>query len=303
MNGPRAPRTLTCDEVRELAGAFVLGALEPADDAAVRSHLASCAEAHEEMDELGGVLPALAEIVPVMEPPAGLKARIMAAAAADLAARETVTPAVLAPVPAVAPAALPVQPPVPAAQAIRAPVPAVPIAFPGSRDRGATETRWGRASKGAWVLRIAAAVAIVALAGWGVLLQGQLNASRNYEQSVAAVLDVAAQPGSLTAILTADGGKGSGLAAVSVAGKVTMAMSDLAPTTGDAVYEAWVIGSDGVPVPLGSFKVGNSGTAIFEGGGLPTVNGIVLALTLEPGPGAKTPTAPVITKGVASSAG
>jgi hypothetical protein len=78
---------LTCDEVRELAGAFVLGALEPAEDAAVRAHLATCDQAHAEIAELGGVLPVLAESVPVVEPSAALKGRIMAAAAADLAGR------------------------------------------------------------------------------------------------------------------------------------------------------------------------------------------------------------------------
>ena len=53
----------------------------------MRAHLATCAEAHDEIAELGGVLPALAESVPVVEPPEGLKARIMAAAAADLEER------------------------------------------------------------------------------------------------------------------------------------------------------------------------------------------------------------------------
>ena len=37
MSGPDAMRELTCDEVREMAGAFVLGALDATDDAAVRS--------------------------------------------------------------------------------------------------------------------------------------------------------------------------------------------------------------------------------------------------------------------------
>jgi anti-sigma-K factor RskA len=80
-------------------------------------------------------------------------------------------------------------------------------------------------------------------------------------------------------------------------------MRDLAPTSGDAVYEAWVIGRDGVPVPLGSFEVGSAGVAYFEGTGLPTVAGIVLALTLESGPGATSPTMPIISKGVASAPG
>ena len=87
MNESDDVRELTCDEVREMAGAFVLGALTPADDAAVRAHLASCDDAHAEIDELGGVLPALAESVPVVEPPDRLKARIMTAAAAMRAMR------------------------------------------------------------------------------------------------------------------------------------------------------------------------------------------------------------------------
>ncbi len=82
-----------------------------------------------------------------------------------------------------------------------------------------------------------------------------------------------------------------------------MAMRDLAPTTGDQVYEAWVIVGDGVPVPLGGFTVGSAGTATFQASGLPTDAGIVLALTLEPGPGATTPTMPIVSAGTATAAG
>ena len=283
-----------------MSGSFVLGALEPAEDAAMRAHLASRADAHEEIAEVGGVLPALAQSVPVVEPPTGLKARIMAAAAVDLerrregevAAADLTGPS--APVPATVPAAAPIA-------TSAAPVPATaPIAFPVASER---EARRNRASAGTWVLRVAAVIAIVALGGWNLVLQGQLNAASDYKQSVAAVLDVAAQPGSLTAVLTADGGTGSGLAAVDAAGNVTMALHDLAPTSGSGVYEAWVIGGDGTPVPLGSFTVGTTGTAAFAASGLPTSSGIVLALTKEPGPGATTPTMPIISKGAATAPG
>jgi anti-sigma-K factor RskA len=283
VSDPRGPGGLTCDEVRELAAAFVLGALDPAEAAAVREHLSGCPEAHEEIAELGGVLPALAVSVPLVEPPSGLKARIMAAAAADLAARGGASTATTVGVPPAAPAA-------PAA---------APVAFPGPAEREARR----RTSAVSWVLRIAAVVAIVTLGASTLVLRNQLDSAQAYEQSVAAVLDVAAQPGSLTAILTADGGTGSGLAAVSASGAVTIAMQDLAPTSGNQVYEAWVIGGDGVPVALGDFTVGSAGTATFEGTGLPTASGIVLALTLEPGPGATTPTMPIISKGVATAAG
>ena len=71
MSDPVRPTELTCDDVREMAGSFVLGALPDAEAAAVRAHLASCADAHAEIAELGSVLPVLDASVPHVEPPAG----------------------------------------------------------------------------------------------------------------------------------------------------------------------------------------------------------------------------------------
>ena len=291
-------RPLSCDDVRELAGAYVLGALEAAEEAAVRAHLAGDhAAEHPEMAELGSVIPAFFEMVPVVEPPEGLKARIMAAAAADLAARggaagetpPTETPAADAGAPTVE------APPTPPA-ADRA-VPA-PTAFPSPEERARRRT-----SRGEWILRIAAVLAIAVLGGWNLLLQGQLSSSQAYEQNVAAVLDVAGQPGALTAVLTPDGDTGSGFAAVNTDGDLALAMRNLAPTTGSTVYEAWVIGADGVPVPIGEFQVGSSGVGFLQTSGLPAAEGILLALTREPGPDATTPTMPIISKGVATTPG
>jgi anti-sigma-K factor RskA len=286
MSGPDAIRNLSCDEVREMAGAFVLGALEADEAAAVQAHLAVHPDGHPEIEELGAVVPAFVELVPIVEPPERLKGRIMAAAAADLAARRG------------APAE-PETPAVPGAPAVPE-TPAVPVAFPGPAERAA---RRARTSAATWALRIAAVLAIALLGGWNLLLQNDLGAARQYEQNVAAVLQAASQPGSLTAVLAADGGTGSGLAAVDAEGDLALAMRELAPTSGSAVYEAWVIASDGVPVPLGSFTVGANGTAFFEGSGLPSTEGIVLALTLEGGPGATTPTLPIISAGVAAAPG
>ena len=274
MNGRDDVRILTCDEVREMSGAFVLGALDPADAAAVRAHLATCDDAHEEIAELGGVLPALAESVPVVEPPAGLKGRIMAAAAADLEERTASATT--------------------AGMATAAPEP-TPI--PTASERTART----RTSTGTWILRIAAVVAIVGLAGWNLLLQNQLNATEAYQRSVAAVLDVAAQPGSLTAILTPADGTGSGLAAVGAGGDVTLAARDLAPTSGSVVYTTWAIGGDGVPLALGDFTVGSDGTGTFEASTPALAAGTVIALTREPTPGMTAPTGPVVSKGVATA--
>lgn len=275
---------LSCGDVRELAASFVLGALDADEADAVRAHLASCADPHAEMAELGSMLTVLAESVPVVEPPASLKGRIMAAAAADLAARATV-------------AAPTTQAAAPAEPAGTAPTP-----FPAAAERQRRTA--GRAGIGGWALRIAAVLAIVLLGGWNLLLQNQLTEARTYEQSVAAVLDVAGKPGSLTAVLTPTGGEGpAGLAAVATDGTVRIAMRDLPATTGNQVYEAWIIGSDGVPKAIGGFKVGTTGIAYLESEGVPTVEGSVLALTLEPGPGATAPSSTPVSVGKATSAG
>ena len=276
---------LRCDEVRELAASFVLGALDEDEADAVRAHLASCADAHVEVGELGSVLVALAESVPTVEPPAGLKARVLAAAAADLEARDGATSGVGAGAAAA-----------PAGGAL------APTPFPTAVDRERRAS--ARSRLGAWPLRIAAVLAIALLGGSNLLLQNQLGDARAYEQNVAAVLDIAGQPGSLTAVLTGEGTDApAGLAAVASDGTVRIAMRDLPATSGDQVYEAWAIGSDGVPKALGGFRVGPTGIAYFEGGGLPTQDGVVLALTLEPGPGATAPSSPPVSAGTAVAAG
>ena len=295
---------LSCDDVRELAASFVLGALDDVEADAVRAHLASCADPHAEMAELGSVVSVLAEMVPVVEPSAGLKDRIMAAAAADLEERTRAAAAADATADGSADGA--VVPPVPGTPAMP---PAAPTPFPTAAER--EQRAASRTGMGTWLLRIAAVLAIALVGGWNLVLQdalrttqARLDAAGNYEQSVAAVLEGAAQPGSLTAILTGEGTEApAGLASVLSDGSVRIAMRDLPATSGDQVYEAWVIGGDGVPVALGSFKVGATGTAYFEGGGLPTEPGIVLALTLEPRPGATAPSTTPVSVGVATAAG
>jgi anti-sigma-K factor RskA len=243
---------LTCDEIRELAAPFVLGALDAEEAEAVVAHLSECPEAHEEFAELGSVVPALAESLEPVEPPAALKGRILEAAAADLEAR--------AGVPHVA-----IQP-----------------------RRRLVE----------WALAAAAVIAIVALVGSNLL--GRPDAGDTYARDVAAVLEAASEPGALTVVLTApEAGGPRGLAAIRADGRLTLAMQDLAPTSGDQVYEAWVLVGDAPPAPVGGFRVGDAGTGRLDGTGLPAEFGVSLALTLEPAPGAQTPTLPILAGGMA----
>ena len=292
MSDDMRATSLTCDDVREMTGSFVLGALEPGEEAAVREHLATCSDAHVEIAELASVLPELQASVPVVEPPAALRGRIMEAAAADLAERGG--PASGAPP---APAAA-----VPAAGA--ATTAGVPIPFPTEAERAERTSASGRGStsRTSWALRIAAVVAIVSLAGWNLLLQNQLNGAEQYQRDVAAVLQLAAKDGSMTAVLRpAADSAAAGLAAMNPDGSLTLAVHDLTPTNGNEVYEAWLIGEDKVPVAIGGFSVGRDGTGFLVTSGVKPAAGIQVVLTREPAPGATAPAGPVVSSGAASA--
>jgi anti-sigma-K factor RskA len=293
MTEPR----MTHDEAIDLAAAYVLGALERSDEAAVREHLATCAEPHLEFDVLGGVVPSLAELddLELVEPPATLGARIMAAAAADLAEHPRIVPSAAGP--GVAPTA-PAAPASPAAPA------APPVAFPSVSERAGRDDRRTRARTGRldWVLRIAAVVAIVAAGAWGLNLQRQLDQAQRFDQAVAAVIQAAANPDAKTVVLQAgQGATANGIAAVGPDGAVTLALRDLAATSGSQVYEAWVIVGKQAPVAVGGFTVDSNGTAAFKTHPATTPAGAVIAVTLEPREGNTAPTGPIVAAGVATA--
>lgn len=286
MTDPRRPAELTHDEVVDLTAAFVLGALDEDEMAAVRAHVASCADPHAELDELGGMVAVLQAGLRPVEPPPALKDRIMAAAAADLEARrrEAVQSGAAARSEGAAPPPAIQDAPVPAR-------PAGPVLLP-------------RQPRLSWALGLAAVLAIALLGGWNLSLQAQLSETQAYQRQVAAVLDAAALPGALTAVMRSAAGEGAtGLAAVAPDGTMRIAMRDLAPTTGREVYEAWAILPESEPVALGGFQVGPNGVGYFETGGLPTQAGVVLALTREPGPGATAPSSDPVSVGTATSTG
>ena len=273
---------LDCDAVRDLAGLYALGALEPSEAAAVREHLATCTLGHPEVDEAGAVAGALLETVQPVEPPAGLKGRLLAAAEADL--REGRHPAsLLAGEPTVA------APPTAVASAPSPSGSGRVVSLEAERSR--RRIRW---------LSLATAAALilaVGLGAWNVALRTQLSDAEAYRQGVQAALALASQPGSATAVMTSEDGSTSGLGVVGADGEVLLAVRGLAPTSGSQVYAAWSIGEDGVPVNIGEFTPAGDGTATAQASG--AAPGDVLALTLEPVAGAVAPTGPVIAAGEA----
>jgi hypothetical protein len=298
--------TMTCDAARDLAPVFVVGALERGEEKAVRDHLATCDKPHPEFDAFGGIVQYLDETVELIEPPASLRERVLVAVRAEPQPRSGASAAGAAAgsaagngqgaVAAVA---------VPRTMVARQPerrraepgaARAVPLA--GARDvEDRIERRTGR---GRW-FPLAAGVALVALAGWNVALQMQLGSANPYARAVADVVDLAARPGSETAIVSGEGGRGPrGIAAVGADGSVALAMRELEPTTGTQVYEAWLTAPGATPAPIGSFQVGSNGTASLSARVTPA-SGATITVTREAGRGATTPTLPVLATGVATA--
>jgi anti-sigma factor RsiW len=266
---------MRCSEVAELAPAFVLGALDaPASDA-VRRHLAECPEAHAEMAELYSVVPALFEVVDPVAPPAGLKDRILAAAASDTERATAPERGVETPGPA--DSQLPGGAPAGAARPpVRVPTPGWTSTF--------RRTIWAP-------IALAAALAVAALGFWNLQLQQENAALVAYRQGVVDLIEAAAAPGAQVAVLAPTAGSGpSGVAAVAADGTVALVMRDLAPTTGTQVYEAWIIAGQAAPVPIGEFTVAAGGLGTFQADQPEARDGLVVAVSLEPGPDSTTPT-------------
>ena len=69
---------MNCDEVRELAGAYALGALSPEEARELEAHAESCA-LHEDLRTLVQAAAALPLAAPEREPPPALRERVVAA--------------------------------------------------------------------------------------------------------------------------------------------------------------------------------------------------------------------------------
>jgi anti-sigma-K factor RskA len=207
--------TLREAELRDLLGAFALGAVDADEAAAVRAYLATNAEAREELAELMAGFDALSFTVEPMEPPAGLRDRISAAV---LAERSPVPPT-LAPIPLV---------PVAPSQPVAMPEPIRPPA-----------SFWSRATP--WAAAAAALLLITAgLLFWNLQLRDQIARAPVTDIVALAPTDVA--PGASGEVhYTPD----RQLFVVDV--------RDLPPLPEGHVYEVWLIGDDETPVPAGTF--------------------------------------------------
>ncbi len=273
MTETRPMSRLTCDEVRDLAAGFVLGALEEEEMTGLRHHLSTCSDPHSELDELGAVVPYLVETLEPIEPPAGLGRRIVAVVAAEAAQ---------------------------AARASAAETPA-PLASPSTQVVSFADERARRRLPLTWVAAIAAVLVIAALGAWNVSLRSELDSAQAYDAAVKRVVALATAEGGQAAVLKPQvSGGPAGIAAVGPDGRVEIALSGLAPTSGTEVYEAWLIGADKTPVAIGSLTPTSAGLWVLHAAAAPSGQGVTIALTREPTAGRTSPSLPILSLGVAS---
>jgi hypothetical protein len=276
---------LTCDRVRELASGFVLGALDTNEMIAVADHLDSCTRPHREIGDLGGVLPYLAASLEPIEPPSWLRESVINAARADLVARShSAEPIALPVVAAVAPAAQ-------------------DAGFaPASNLVSLSRARVSRRRRAmTFATRVAAAVAVVALAGYAFVLQGDLDKAKKAQEADASLSYMWAQPDTYKTVLTATDSSGaSGMAALRPTGHIIVRVHGLATTKGDEVYAVWY-SSGGSPVTkAGTFTVDDSGSGGLEVNKVPTSADLWVFVCREPNAGVTKPTGPEIVGGTIS---
>lgn len=255
--------------VDDLVAAYVLGAVSPEEAERVKAHLTTCAECRALEDELREMEAALPALAGELEAPPGLKARVMAAVAAE---PPRARPGDFWPTANVQP----VRPPT-SRDAGRDKI----RPLPGSSGDGRYRTPRGRMLR-PWL--VAAAVLVVAAVGvtaWRLIGTGQSQPSAKY-----AMASTPAMPG-ITGQLAYFKGDNH----------FELTLRGLKPIPAGRVYELWFIrvrGQSIAPTPIVVFRPGPDGSITLKKAGyaVPTFN--LAGLTIQHAAQVKTPTLPIV---------
>lgn len=213
------------DNVRDLLGAYALGAVDVREAAEIRAFLDHDADAAAELSELLAAVSVLPELAEPMTPPPGLRDRIAAAVLADVSA-EPAPRAPLAPLPQATAAARPVEP----ANVMR-PEPAF----------------WQRAS--VWATAAAALLLIsLGLFFWNMQLRNEISTTPPIETMALATTPMAPDAHGEVKYMPQEG-------------LLMLDVRDLPPLPEGKVYEVWLIG-EGDPVAAGVFSSATAQHAI-----------------------------------------
>jgi len=255
---------------------FAMQALSAEESAAVREHLSACADCRAELAMLEGDLAAIALSVEQHPLPTGARERFARRIAAHAAAT----------------------------------APSPSLAEPVSIDRVRPSAR------GAWLGWAAAAAILIAAIGLGVEvahLRSMLNQRNNRIDELQAsqsraeqVLEVLTAPTAQRVVLTAPKkppvptGRAIYIAS---RGALIFQADNLPSIPAGKTYELWVIPANGsAPVPAGLFRPDQAGNGSVV---LPTIpKGVeakAFGVTMEDAAGSKTPTAPILLAGAATT--
>lgn len=301
-----AVRTLTCDQVRELAPFYVLGALEPGQVAAIRAHLPTCRDAHREMAELGGAAAYLAQLPAPIDPPDAVGQRIMASVRAELRAGQRDQAVVERLVGSLGPQARHAATAIPVALPAEATPPSVPdpsthlATAPQPLAAGAATSRGPRV-RPIWPVLGVGLLLILGLAAWGISSQSTIDRQTARAQTLRSALLAVAQSGARVVHLSGNGSAAgaSGFAVMPPQGPAYLVVTGLATAPPGSAYEAWV-GTAGSMRPAGTVTVGDDGVAILTGMKTsgPTIR--VVAISLERSDATARPSGSMLVSGQAS---
>lgn len=246
---------MNCNEADELLGAYALDALLPDEAAAMRTHLATCAEHRAQAAELrttAGVLPALAHAAAA---PTALRARVLDAIA--------VTPQDQ-----------------PDAFSPRAPGAMARRAAPSSAETRA-RLRWVP-SRTQWGAMAAAIVVLVGgLIAWNVVLMNRVNESD---------ADRFANASPVIRQLDARGGEGAGtIVYFGEEGRAVVLLDGIDALDASQTYQMWTLAPDGTPTSAGLLAADADGHATS----IVAVDASAVdafAVTIEPAGGSAAPT-------------
>src|ERR1035437_6160235 len=273
---------MRCDRVREFASGFVLGALEAEEMIAVQDHLDSCQKAHPEVNELGGVLPYLAESLEPVESPAWLRKSVIEAAKADLTTRRLIGESF-----ALRLVDTPSEHRVAGSVADAAPARVISL-------NPATASRRRRAA--VWFGRAAAAALIVVVAGYAAVVQTGVGKP----QGTPDIFNYLG-PDTRQAVLVAfDQSHAGGLAVLRPTGTIIVQVNNLQPTKGDEVYVVWMTADNGVPSKVGTLAVDDSGVGRLNVESPPPSASLWIFVCKEPNSNVTKPTGPTIVSGTIS---
>ena len=209
-----------CADVDALAGALALGAVDAEELQAVREHLASCQEPHAELRSLLGADVVLAAGLQPIQPPAGLRERLMATVAEV--------------------------PQEPAGAGAEAPVAAPPVVEEKSQQARRGWLDW-LSPNVARPVAVFAVIALIAVGIWGYSTASQLNQQRDSLRAVADAI-AAGEP-----THPVDGSAGRGFVVDTAGAGASFVVTSASALGSDQVYVLWLIGPDGTPVDVGDF--------------------------------------------------